>query len=43
MVRLAKKRDRLQADLKLGIPEKERQRDSLGKAVVLKAAAAVQE
>ena len=43
MVRLAKKRDRLQTDLKLGIPKRERQRDSLGKAVELKAAAAVQE
>ena len=43
MVRLAKKRDRLQTDLKLGIPEKERQRERLGKAVELKAAAAVQE
>ena len=39
MVRLAKKRDRLQTDLKLGIPE----RESLGKAVELRTAAAVEE
>ena len=43
MVRLAKKRDRLQTDLKLGIPERERQRESLGESVELRTAAAVQE
>ena len=43
MVRLAKKRDRLKAHLKLGIPKREAERESLGKAVELRTAAAVQE
>ena len=43
MVRVAKKRYRLQTDLKLGTPERERQRESLCKAVELRTAATVQE
>ena len=43
MVSLAKKRDRLRTHLKLGIQERERQRESLGKAVELRTAATVEE
>ena len=43
MVRLGKKRDRLQTDLKLGIPERHTERERLGKAVELRTAATVEE
>ena len=43
ILRLAKKRDRLKTGLKLCIPERETERESLGKAMELRTAATVQE